>query len=704
VSRKPARTAKQKRKAKSERASTPPGVVTLQRPVISEAAPRPGAVVAGGAEGSPGPSRSLAAHAAKLLPILLIAAGLVVYFNSFDGAFIFDDHKAIRGNPNVRKLWPLWEAMSWTGSSAAEWRPVVSLSLAINYAFGGLKVWGFHAFNVTGHILASLVLFGIVRRTLLGPRFRDRFGADAPWLALAIALLWLVHPLQTETVDYIIQRTEGLMGLFFLLTLYCVIRGSASPYRRSWYAAAVVSCALGTGCKEVMVAAPMMVLLYDRVFLSRSFREALRARAALYVGLFASWLYLARLVASGAHSVTAGFGLSITPWEYLRTEAGVIVHYLQLAFWPSPLVIDYYDWPTARTAAAFVPPGVVVIGLLTATVWAFRRTPWLGFLGAWFFFILAPTSSIYPLFGEVAAERRMYLPLAAVVTLVVIAVHAALGRLLRRARSLEALRRTAEAVLVVAVAVPLAYLSVRRNEDYRSEVKIWSDAVAKRPNNARAHNNLGGAKEDQGLMKEATPHYFEAVRVNPGFGLARSNLGMALFKQGRIDEAVPHLAAAVRIMPANADVQGALGQALVKQGEVDKGIAHLSQAVRLRPTSAQPRMELGDVLVSQQRLPEAITQYSEAVRLRPTFAEAHVRLATVLHRQGRFDEAIVHYAEALRLRPNDAWTQYNFGVARFQQGRMEEAAQHFEASLRLDPHHPRAARALEEARRRSTRS
>ncbi len=693
--------AKRKRRSKP----TPKREATLPGDARPEADRRPAPEIApGGGTGGTIGARSWAAHAVKLLPVLLIAAGLAVYHNSFDGAFIFDDHASIRDNPRIRRLWPIWEAMSWPVPSAIHGRPVVALSLAINYALGRLNVWGYHAFNVTIHILASLVLFGIVRRTLIGPRFRDRFGPDAPWLAMAVALIWLVHPLQTETVNYIVQRSEGLMGLFLLLTLYCVIRGATSSRKRGWYAAAVVSCALGMGSKEVMVAAPLAVLLYDRAFLSRSFGEAFRARAALYAGLVGCWLVLAALIAFRAPSESAGLRLSVTPWEYARTEPGVIVHYLRLSFWPSPLVVDYYDWPIARTAAAVLPAGALVIGLLAATLWAARRRPWLGFLGIWFFLILGPTSSVLPLVGEFAAERRMYLPLAAVVTLVAIAVHAGLGRLSRHVRSAAVLRMTAGAALLLAIAVPLGYLTVRRHQDYRTEVGIWTDIVAKRPGNARAHTNLGYSLKAQGLVKEAAAHYAEAIRIKPTFMWAHNHLGILLANQGRIGEAVPHFSEAVRLSPRYANGHANLGNALVKLGEVDKGIEHLSQAVRLRPDDVPTRMNLGDALVSQQRLAEAITQYSEVARLKPNFAEAHSRLGRTLHRQGRLDEAIAHYSEALRLRPNDAWTHYNLGLVRLQQGKMEEAAQQFEVALRLDPKHPRAGRALEEARRRSTRS
>ena len=292
-------------------------------------------------------------------PLVLVVVGLAVYHNSFAGPFIFDDICSIPNNPHIRRLWPPWQAFSPPAHCTIEGRPLANFSLAVNYALGGLDVRGYHAFNLAVHVLAALVLCGVVHRTLTGPRLQYADSSTTRWLALAAALVWMVHPLQTESVTYVVQRTESLMGLFYLLTLYCVIRGHGSVHRRGWYAAAVVASAMGMACKEVMITAPLVVLLYDRTFFSTSFREALRDRYRLYGGLASTWLVLAAAQKATSHP-TAGFGLGhLTPWGYAMTQPGVILHYLRLALWPSPLVIDYYGWPIVR---GITPAALVVAG------------------------------------------------------------------------------------------------------------------------------------------------------------------------------------------------------------------------------------------------------------------------------------------------------------------------------------------------------
>src|SRR5262249_17111312 len=245
------------------------------------------------------------------------------------------------------------------------------VSLAVNYAFDALNVWGFHAVNLAIHILAGFALYGVVRRMLGSARLRARYERSAPWLAGAAVLIWLVHPLQTESVTYIIQRAESLMGLFYLLTLYCGIRGLGSSRSLWWFVVAIAASALGMATKEGMVSAPIMMLLYDRLFVAASFREVVRRRWGFYAGLAATWTPVLILLTMSKVSESTGATAGLTPWRYLVTQFSVIVHYLRLSFWPSPLVLDY-TWKLPQTVFDVLPSALVVLALAAGTVLSFR--------------------------------------------------------------------------------------------------------------------------------------------------------------------------------------------------------------------------------------------------------------------------------------------------------------------------------------------
>ena len=454
--------------------------------------------------------------------LAVVLAGLLAYHNSFFGPFVFDDVFHISENPHIRQLWPPWDALSHSS------RPVVHLSLAVNYALGGINPWGYHLFNVAVHILVALTLYGVVRRTFLSEPLRPAFGRAASSLAGAIALIWLVHPLQTECVTYTIQRGESLMSLFYLLTLYCVIRSDGASRENWWKIGAVVSCTLGMGCKPVMVTAPLVTLLYDRTFLVKSWRDIGQRRGWLYAGLAASWLLLPPLLANAPTEwkASAGFEFQgIPPLQYALMESVAILHYLRLAFWPHPLCLDYgwgYHWQVVAEAGDVLPDLMVVVALLAGTIWAWNRQPALGFLGAWFFLILAPTSSFMPI-ADPIAEHRMYLPLAAVVTGVVL-VAFVLGKRFLRNPSGSVLGWVACGFVVVA----LAGLTIQRNRDYISDIALWDDTVAECPQNPRAHHNLGFALAQIGKFQEAIGQYEQALRIKPDYADAHYNLGFAL--------------------------------------------------------------------------------------------------------------------------------------------------------------------------------
>jgi tetratricopeptide (TPR) repeat protein len=473
------------------------------------------------------------------------------------------------------------------------------------------------------------------------------------------------------------------MGLFYLLSLYGFLRGAQSRRALGWFSLSVAACYLGVASKEVIVTAPLMVLLYDRTFVSGSFREAWTRHWRLYLGLASSWLWLGYLMA-GLHARGVGYGLEITWSGYALVQCRAVVQYLRLAVWPYPLILDYGEYvPIGSLAVA--PYALVLVVLATGVLFALKRQPAIGFVGAWFFVILAPTSSVVPIVGSPMAEHRMYLPLAAVVTIAVVGA-VALGKRLFQKQQGVVLGCVAGGSLVVL----LTFLTVQRNRDYNSEVTIWQDTVEKRPNNPRARYSLGHALVRLGRVPEAMEQYEQALRLKPGYAEAHNNLGAALMGQGRLPEAIGHYEQALRIKADDAEAHNNLGAALMEQGRLPEAIGHYEQALRIKPDFAEAHYNLGATLQGVGRVPEAIEQYEQALRLKPEYAEAHNNLAAVLMGRGRLPEAIGHYEQALQIKPDDAEAHYNLGVALRGVGRAPEAIEHWEKAVRIKPDYAEA--------------
>jgi hypothetical protein len=443
------------------------------------------------------------------------------------------------------------------------------------------------------HVAAALTLYGALWRTLA--RLPEAlFAAYARPLAFGIALLWAVHPLQTSAVTYIIQRCESLMGLFYLLTIYCVIRVTTDPRvpfgeRESvttWSFLAVLCCALGMGSKEVMVTAPFVALLYDRAFVSGSFGAAFRARVRLYGWLFATEGILYACVKYGSlagHS--AGFGnAKITSWHYLLTQCRVIPYYLRLSFWPDPLVIDHLDkaWLANSLGEVWLPGALLAIAVLVTGLGVVFNQRW-AFLGAWFFLILGPTSSFMPI-NDPVFEHRMYLPLAAVLAGAILQLFAwcAAGGFGRRDDTNPLL------LAVLLIAVPLSARTVWRNHDYSNDELIWRRAAERYPNSARICNNLGNAlacdaaamgtpdKSEPCRVKheEAIRWFHQAVDSDPRYTDALFNLGVEYSIVKKIDESERYYLALLAVDPNYPNAHFNLADVYKSAGRYDDAIAH----------------------------------------------------------------------------------------------------------------------------------
>ena len=617
-----------------------------------------------------------------MFPLVLVAAGCLTYANSLRGPFLFDDGLGIVQNTSLTP-WNLWRVLHPGVELPVAGRPLVNLSLAANRAAGGLDVTGYHLVNIALHIACALLLFGIVRRTLEGVReaaLRDR----AEWVAFASALIWIVHPLASEPVDYIIQRTESMMACCFLLTLYASIR-SASSKRLYWPAIAVTACAAGMACKESMVIAPLVVALYDVVFVFKSASAAIRRRWRFYAALACSWLLLALLVRSGPRSYSAGFNTRVGEWEYLVNQTVMVARYLLLAFWPRNLVL-WYGPTTPLPLRDAIVPGVLVLGLLAATVWALARRPAAGFLGAWVFMTLAPTSSFVPIATEVGAERRMYLPLMAIIVAVVIA---AVRFWEGRPQGLQ--YKPAMAVLAVVVAT-LALLTAGRNREYRSPLGMATTVVERWPTGG-SHDMLGVELSALNRHAEATKEFRLAVDTFPR---ARYHLGNELLAAGEPSEGVQQLREFIRDEPMLLEVISAhlkIGDALVRAKQWEAGIAEFRQVLSMTPSNADARTllvsadtEFGIELSQNGNHDEqALQLFHEAASLDPRNAAVRANLARALLIRNNPKAAETEAREAVSLDSQSASNRDLLGQALALQGDPDQAATEFQEALRLDP-------------------
>ena len=646
-----------------------------------------------------------------LAALVLAEAAILAYGNSLTVPFVFDDAMAIQRNDSIRQLWPPAGVLQPPFDTSVTGRPVLNLSFAVNYALGRLRVQGYHIGNLLIHVLAGLTLFGLVRRTLA--RVSGKYGpGECTLVAFAVALLWIVHPLQTESVTYVVQRAESLMGLFYLLTLYCFVRGAEGPDkverlvpkapdvgpaqdwnrlvgdnqpylggRRGWWLLSTGACFLGMATKEVMVSAPIIVLLYDRTFVAGNFREAWRRRRGYYLGLASSWLLVAWLAfGTKSRNGTAGFGTGVSWWDYILTQFPAVTRYLRLSFWPLGQVFDYGTQWVGR-AAIVLPAALLVAVLAGSTLWALWRRPALGFLGAWFFAILAPTSLV-PGNRQTMAEHRMYLALAPVLILAVLGLRWACAGSPRN----PAGRNRVFLVVALALAVALVILTARRNRTYLTNFALWQDTVVKRPGNYYARNNLGNFLLGQGRFNAALAQYHEALRLKPDFPEGHNNLGAALARAGRLEEAKAEYRTAIGLRPDYyPDAHNNLGVVLARGGDHRQALQQFEEVLKVRPDYLEVRFNRGNELVQLGRTSEAVAAYQEAMRRGLDIPQLHNNLGNALVSLGRSSEALAQYAAAVRIDPNFAEGYNNLGTELAKADRLTEAIRQFQHALRLRP-------------------
>jgi tetratricopeptide (TPR) repeat protein len=391
---------------------------------------------------------------------------------------------------------------------------------------------------------------------------------------------------------------------------------------------------------------------------------------------------------------------------YALTQPRVPLHYVRLAAWPHPLVIDH-GWPIEDSLARALPSAVVVLLALAATVSGLLRGSWLGFLGAWFFLILAPTSSFVPL-GDAAAEHRMYLPLAALVALAVAGGHRLARALAARSRARPGSGdRIALAIALLAV-LALGLRTRARNRDYRDEVTLWESTVRHAPGNGRGYNLLAGALAREDRLPEAIEVLRRGLAVVRERGASSSdrvhralivNLASTLIRCARHEEAVALLRGALEHGPGDGQMQRQLALALDGLGRHDEALAAAQRARDLVPSDLEAILLVASLGVRASDWAAAERAFREALARLPGDCDLMIGLGFSLEKQERSAEARATYGTVLSHQPENVRALFALGRCFEHEGLAERALEQYRRAAELEPDNPRMAEAIGRLRR-----
>jgi len=573
----------------------------------------------------------------------LFAAGVLLYGYTVSFPFVFDDHVYLVGNPLVKEgssfafLRDLRAFVAKPREMGLDpdlgtnfiLRPFAYLTFHLNFVFDGLRPRGYRAVNILIHCLNAILLFQLLWR-LLGHRDgRNPLGpVSVRFIALGSAFLFLVHPLQTESVTYIVQRFTSLGTFFYLLTLLTHLRANAAASRRAacwWRAGSVAALLLGMLTKEEVLTAPLLLVVTDWLLMGTAPKLAVKRALPhlLCLPLIPALVVLASH-AQAAGDWTAADAVNVvnphgySPYHYALTQLSVVLLYLRLILLPVGLNLDWeYRLSTSLLEGRVLVSAALILGLIAGS-WLWRRLRpadarcSLMFVAViWYFTTLAVSSGVVPL-PDLVSEHRCYLAsVGAIVALV------GCADLLRsRLAGARVGRMVVPAVTAVWV-LALGAATVARNNLWRSEISLWKDAAAKSSHKSRIWNNLGVAYYEQGRPQEAIACFRKVIELEPGSVLGYQNLGAALNGIGRPQEALIISQLGLRCGPSYAPLYYNLGVSYYGLKLTTNSIESFTRAVTICPAHTLSHIWLGAIYSEVRQYEMALKHYRAALSLEP---------------------------------------------------------------------------------------
>jgi tetratricopeptide (TPR) repeat protein len=614
--------------------------------------------------------------------LILVLLPWVMYCNTLDNDFVFDDLPLIWGNTTLPSLNNFSDIIN-VFTKKSGYRPIRTLSYAIDYYFSGLNPLSYHISNIFYHTTTTLLVY-LVTMTLISNKTT----------ALVAALLFAVHPVHTDSVTYLAGRRDILSLLFYLMGFYFFLTYRMTG-RLVLVPLSMAAYLLSVGSKEMGVTLPVIFFIYDvvnnlpqegkksRLYSLKEGARALKRVVKQYKYFYSFFLtgaltftYYKVFISSPSHQKGYyGDSIAIT----FLTVTKIIVHYIKLLIFPVKLVADYsYDaFPLA--SSLFVWPVFSFLILLVVILFVLLKllitNKWLAFGGIWFFITLLPVCHIIP-HHELLAEHYLYLPSYGVFLTTALLFTALLQN--KRYSSL-----ILSSLLLIIVLFSLR--TVDRNRDWKDGMALWSKTVRTVPRCARAQNNLGVEYLQDNKYKEAMAHFVTASRIKPNYAEAYNNMGLAYKALGSYDRAISLFAKAIHLKKRYYDAQYNLANTFENKGYYDRSIWLYNQLLKKKPRPAQIHNNLGVVYQKQGRLELAEEHFSKALQLDPANREARNNLGVCYNSKGLYDEAIAEFKQILSINPDNAEAHSNLGIAFSNKGMHGRAVDEFKEALRIRP-------------------
>jgi len=630
--------------------------------------------------------------------VLVTVIGLA-YGNTFLNAFHFDDIPSILEKPWIRGLDKIPQFLF-----SFFQRPLVILSFNINYAVSEFSVWSYHLFNIIFHVLATLLVYQLAHRVL------DYLKEFSPQKGFAffpfyVAMIFALHPLNTQSVTYISSRSSLLVTVFYLGSLILFFKGF-KPWketgRKGWghFLGSGICFLLGGFSKETIVTLPAMLFLFHFYFISRETPKAWIATNAKWIFLLAipllAFVGYKQLAAGGLLSASSAY---LQPGTWFLTQTSVVpFEYFRKMLFPFNMNIDIdfpilSDWLQSESWLGMVVLGLFIIFWVrisshsseTDSLEAGRRC--VGFGMAWILLTLLPTSSFIPLL-DVAVEHRTYLPVVGFVFMF------AGGFGCVRTWCKEVSPRfsfpATKLVNSCAVLILLCFSIgvIIRNGDWKDEVTLWTDAKKKSPNLVRPYNNVGEAYDKLGKYDEAIVEFEGALKIEPNYFFGLNNLGNIYGKQRKLPQAIGYFQRALEQKPDYSPAHYNLARAFHLTGKRQEAAESYRKAIKSNPYFEQAFYNLAYLAMELSLFDEAIQNFKKFLAMQPNHSKAHFGLGNGLMMKGHLDLALAEYRKSAQLDPQFVFPYLNMANIQMQTKNIPAAIENFEKALSINPTMP----------------